>query len=106
MDANGEFACGHTVKSLLKVFLAKGDTTCHSRGRDQYDQMLGVCFYDEGNELNRDLVRYGWAMAYREHSQDYVEEETESKRLKSGLWAGGYTPPWEWRKKMMRETGN
>ena len=28
----------------------------------------------------------------------YVAEEEEAKTLKRGMWAGTFTPPWDWRR--------
>ena len=44
------------------------------------------------------MVRQGWALAYRQFSQDYVDEESEAKTGKAGLWSMDFVEPWEWRR--------
>jgi endonuclease YncB( thermonuclease family) len=52
----------------------------------------------DGEDLNAWLVREGLALAYREFGTDYVRQENEAKAAGRGLWAGTFTPPWEWRR--------
>ncbi len=37
-------------------------------------------------------------MAYRQYGTDYIAEEDKARAAKRGLWAGIFTPPWDWRK--------
>ncbi|MDP9196879.1 MAG: thermonuclease family protein [Pseudomonadota bacterium] len=39
--------------------------------------------------MNAWLVRNGWAVAYRQYSQDYVSDEDSAKGAKKGIWQGG-----------------
>ena len=45
------------------------------------------------------MVRTGHALAYRKYSNKYIVQENIAKRNKSGLWAGSFEMPWNWRKK-------
>jgi hypothetical protein len=47
--------------------------------------------------LNAEMVRSGLALAFRTYSLGYVEQETEAKLAKRGLWSGQFDPPWVWR---------
>lgn len=49
-------------------------------------------------DLNGWLVEQGRGIAYRKYSTPYVAQETAAKAAKRGLWAGTFTPPWDWRK--------
>ena len=44
------------------------------------------------------MVAEGWALAYRQYSDDYVEEEQAARAGHKGLWRGVFVAPWEWRK--------
>jgi hypothetical protein len=44
-------------------------------------------------ELNEAIVELGWAVAYREYSQDYVEAEERAKLRKAGIWNSTFTLP-------------
>ncbi len=52
-----------------------------------------------GEDLNRWLVRAGWAFAYAKYSQDYALDEKASRMARRGAWIGKVDPPWEWRRK-------
>ena len=44
------------------------------------------------------MVANGWALAYRQYSLDYVDEEAAAQNAQAGLWSGEFVPPWEWRR--------
>jgi endonuclease YncB( thermonuclease family) len=44
------------------------------------------------------MVRQGWAIAYRQYGLEYVQDELVAQKASSGMWAGEFVPPWEWRK--------
>src|SRR3546814_5624417 len=43
------------------------------------------------------MVRQGRALAYRQYGTDYVSAEEQAQKDRIGMWAGSFTPPWEWR---------
>ncbi len=57
-----------------------------------------MCFNAEGQDVGAELVREGWALAYRQFSLDYVGEELEAEAAKAGLWSMDFVEPWEWRR--------
>ena len=76
---------------------------CTPRDTDEYGRSVSVC--KNGNtDINAEMVRAGLALAYRRYSNDYVDEETEAKSARRGLWAGEFTPPWDWRRESRAET--
>jgi len=52
-------------------------------------------YYIGDTNLNAEIVRQGWAVAYRRYSEDYVEAENEARMNKRGMWAGEFEMPWE-----------
>ena len=48
-------------------------------------------------DLDAAMVKAGLALAYRQYSEDYVDEEDDARRAKRGMWAGELTPPWDYR---------
>jgi hypothetical protein len=44
-------------------------------------------------QLNEAMVELGWAVAYREYSQDYVEAEERAKLRQAGIWNSTFTMP-------------
>ena len=49
-------------------------------------------------DLNKWMVRNGYAVAYRRYSKDYIEDENYAKKNKTGLWEGNFIHPEKWRK--------
>ena len=71
---------------------------CKAQDRlDRYNRYIGVCFLKELN-LNKWMVRNGYAVAYRRYSKDYIEDEKYAKKNKLGLWSGNFISPDKWRK--------
>jgi hypothetical protein len=48
-------------------------------------------------ELNRTMVRDGWALAFVKYSDRYAADQVAAEAAKAGLWAGSFVKPWEWR---------
>jgi len=70
---------------------------CLGSKRDRYGRLIAVCFVD-GRDINAEMVRQGWAVAYRQYAKDYVGEESEAQSARRGLWQGEFVPPSEWRR--------
>ena len=74
--------------------------TCQQKDIDRYKRIVAVCYMAEGQiDIIGLMVEQGWALAYRKYSEDYVEQEAKAKALRSGVWAGEFMKPWEWRRK-------
>lgn len=68
--------------------------------KDRYQRIIADV-YINGNNLNREMVRAGYAWHFKKYSKDkdYNKLEKEARRNKRGLWLHpSPTPPWEWRK--------
>jgi endonuclease YncB( thermonuclease family) len=97
--------CGAAAANALSDQIARRPVACEERGRDRHGRTLAVCTVD-GEEMNAWLVREGWALAYREYSRDYVDEEAAAKAARRGAWRGTFTPPWKWRAQHPRRPGS
>lgn len=91
-----EWACGQEAIFALAFEMAEHWITCTGDARDAYGQLIAVCTVGP-YDLNARIVRGGWALALRQHSMDYVDEENEAKMARRGVWQGEFVPPWEWR---------
>jgi hypothetical protein len=49
------------------------------------------------------MVSSGFALAYREFGDDYVDEEEHARAAELGVWASEFMPPWEWRRSSQPE---
>ena len=93
-----EYRCGITATEALVKKINKNQVRCIVQDRlDRYKRYIGVCFVGEVN-LNKWMVRNGYAVAYKRYSKDYIEDENYAKKNKLGLWAGNFIYPEKWRK--------
>lgn len=94
----GSWKCGPAAADRLAALVAKRSVTCESRGDDKYGRMLGVCSVD-GNDINAQMVREGYAWAFVKYSQSYVQQEAEARGQRVGIWQGDAEPAWVYREK-------
>ncbi|WP_312895214.1 thermonuclease family protein [Microvirga sp.] len=83
--------------------MGTANVSCEQRDIDRYNRVVAVCSAG-GEDLNGWLVQQGYAVAYRQYSTDYVSHENGAKKAKRGVWAGGFTPPWDWRRGDRRDS--
>lgn len=95
---NTEYPCGAMATSWVTGLTFGHETRCEGDKKGRYGRLLGVCFID-GKNLNSEIVRAGWALAYTRYSRDYLEVQAIAARNRQGIWAGKFTPPWEWRRR-------
>ena len=93
-----EYKCGVKATAALVKKIDGKRVTCKVQDKlDKYKRYIGVCFTG-GVNLNRWMVRNGYAVAYRRYSKDYIEDEKNAKKNKLGLWSGTFIHPEKWRK--------
>ncbi len=98
-QADGEsYRCGEASTDALRVLIGSEPVRCEGDTYDRYKRLIAVCYSGTVN-LNAELVRQGWALAYRRYSKDYISAEKEAQDAKRGMWAGEFEPPWAWRRK-------
>jgi endonuclease YncB( thermonuclease family) len=90
------YGCGKQATRALSNLIAGRSVQCEILGRDDYGRSLGVCMAVEV-ELNRTMVREGWALAFVKYSDRYARDQGAAEVAKVGLWAGSFVKPWEWR---------
>ena len=90
--------------AALEALIDGHGVECRAPDRDRYRyrRWLAVCWRDDGLELNAEMVRLGWALAYRPGDDpfprpEYEPEEAEARVARRGMWRGTFIPPWEWR---------
>lgn len=96
-DAGERWSCGEEATLALTAIVGDQAITCKGEERDKYGRLIAVCFAED-KDLNAEMVRQGWALAYRKYSTDYVPEEADAKAQKIGLWQGRFIAPWDWRR--------
>ena len=92
-----EYRCGEASTDALRVLVGADSVRCEGDAYDRYKRLIATCYSGTLN-LNAELVRQGWALAYRRYSKDYVSAEMEAQDARRGMWAGKFEAPWEWRR--------
>jgi len=104
-DKHGaEYPCGKQAANALRG-LVRQEVSCTSIETDRYGRAVALC--KRGDlEINGEMVRLGWAVAYTRHSLSYVRLEAEARRAKRGIWAGSFEPPEDYRARQHLVQGN
>ena len=94
--------CGRESREHLLHLVAGRPVTCLSSDLDRYGRRLGRCRAGD-TDLNAEMVRSGWAIAYG----GYHREESEARAHGRGLWSGDFVWPEEFRRaaRERREAG-
>ena len=93
---------------MLASTIVRRSAASHTRSgrrtpdRDRYRRWLAICWRDDGLELNAEMVRLGWVLAYRPGNDPfprpkYEPQEAEARAAGREMWRGTFIPPWEWR---------
>ena len=92
-----DYDCGLISKKKLIQKIGNKPVKCILLGKDRYKRYLAKCLKDS-LDLNRWMVRNGYAVAYRKYSKLYILDENFAKQEKLGLWKGTFVKPEKWRK--------
>ncbi len=93
---NIEYSCGKQAANTLRALVKGQQVTCSSIDSDRYGRAVSVCKIGT-LDLNAEMVKQGWAVAYSKHSLNYVGLEGAARRAKRGIWAGTFEEPEDYR---------
>ena len=98
LNTKGErWTCGVAARDELIKHTDNKSWTCHPRQTvDRRGRTVARCDVD-GEDIQKWLVRNGWALAYTRVSHDYDADEKEAREAKAGMWQGAFIAPWDWR---------
>jgi endonuclease YncB( thermonuclease family) len=88
--------CGEAATAKLTELVAARRLDCTERDVDNYGRTVARCTAGS-TDLAAELARSGLALAYRQYSDDYVDEEADARAARRGAWAGEFEEPWDWR---------
>ena len=94
---NQEWACGKESTSALKKLINNQLINCKIKSIDRYNRYVAICFANKIN-LNKLMVKKGWATSYKYYSMDFILEEESARLNKEGIWRGTFEDPYEFRK--------
>lgn len=101
-------AFGTKSKEALSHLVFDRTVRVESSGTDRYGRTLGTLWIGE-TDANREMVRLGYAWAYRKYLRDdaLLEVEASAQSARRGLWADkAPIPPWEFRKASRESSGD
>jgi endonuclease YncB( thermonuclease family) len=104
-DSGRSFDCGRDARSALQSIIGRAEIDCSSSTKDRYGRKLAYCTKGE-IDINAEMVRQGWAIAYERHITSYTLVQLEAERTKRGLWAGTFEAPEDYRKRHRRTEGS
>ena len=97
LNTTGErWTCGAAARDELIKHAETKSWTCHVGRIDRRGRSIARCEVD-GEDIQKWLVRNGWALAYPRQSHDYDSDEAAAREAKAGMWQGAFIAPWDWR---------
>ena len=97
-----DWPCGQAATTAVDELVGTDPVACDVHGYDRWNRALAVC-YQNGVDLNAEIVRSGWALAWYPEtgavvgpSYEAAQEEAELKA--AGIWQGAFLDPWAWRR--------
>lgn len=95
-ENQAKYPCGKLAKDALSALLKNKVIKCKWNELDRYGRSASFC-RDGESDINGEMVRKGWAVAYRKYSNAYVQLEREAKAAQRGIWQGQFEMPSDYR---------
>jgi endonuclease YncB( thermonuclease family) len=90
------WTCGVASRDELTKHVDNRSWTCHVERTDRRGRSIARCEV-EGEDIQKWMVRNGWALSYPRVSHDYDADEAAAREAKAGMWQGAFIAPWDWR---------
>jgi endonuclease YncB( thermonuclease family) len=104
LNTNGErWTCGIAARDELAKYTEGKSWVCHTRAIDRRGRTVARCEVG-GEDIQKWLVRSGWALSYTRVSHDYDADEAAAREAKAGMWQGAFIAPWDWRERNKKTT--
>jgi endonuclease YncB( thermonuclease family) len=105
LDNQGErWSCGIAARDELIKHADNKPWICHAgQNADRRGRIVARCEVD-GQDIQKWLVRNGWALSNVRFSHDYDEDEKAAREAKAGMWQGAFIAPWDWRARNKKTT--
>ena len=95
---NSIWPCYDITVRFLESLTDLGETNCKIIKKSRMNRVFGICEV-LGIELNKELVKKGYAFARIKQTKKYLENEKIEKEKKLGLWQSKFIKPWLWRQR-------
>jgi endonuclease YncB( thermonuclease family) len=104
LNNSGErWTCGVAARDELIKHVGTKSWTCHAKQTDRRGRQIARCEVD-GEDIQKWMVKNGWALAYVRFSHDYDADEKAARDAKAGMWHGAFIAPWDWRVRNKKTT--
>jgi endonuclease YncB( thermonuclease family) len=97
-QAGARWKCGIAARQYLKARAGSRWWKCKAVRKDRYGRLLADCRVD-GDDIAREMVQNGWALASTTGSASYVSTEAEGGGSGAGGWWVAFVSPRDWRKR-------
>ncbi len=94
---------GDDATKKLKRLVLGQSVNVQLKGRKTHGREVCI-IRKNGTDINREMIRSGYAWAYRKflerpYASEYISAEDDARANRRGLWQqNNPTPPWEWRR--------
>lgn len=98
-DAAGrDWTCGKAARASLEQMLRKPGVSCIAEAKDSYGRSVVTCSSSGTKDIGAAQVAKGMAVSNEYYEvRSYGDEEDAARDAKSGIWAGTFVRPSEWR---------
>ncbi|WP_430474442.1 thermonuclease family protein [Thalassospira lucentensis] len=90
-------ACGAEAWQVTTNLLVATPVTCEVRGKNRYHRNMAVCRNANGVDIGQSLIIRGMAVARTDEMPEYSSVEDRARQARTGVWAGQFIDPFEWR---------
>ena len=94
-------AFGQKAKQYASDLCFGKQVKLQKTGEDRYGRTLGYIILPDGRNLNKEMLKAGYAWHYKKYNQskELADLEEEATKAKRGLWADpNPMAPWDFRK--------
>jgi endonuclease YncB( thermonuclease family) len=88
-----QWKCGIDAKNHLTKLINANKVVCLLIDKDRYKRSLSICYSSQHQNLNAEMVKAGYAVAYTRYSSMFVPYEKEARQKQNGIWSGKFKMP-------------
>ncbi len=81
--------CGEMATFALAEIVEEHWITCKGETVNHYKRRIAAC-YAGPYDINAKMVKRSWALAYRQYSMDYMDEEADARGRGVSMWQGSF----------------
>ncbi len=93
-----QWKCGIDAKNHLTKLINANKVVCLLIDKDRYKRSLSICYSSQHQNLNAEMVRAGYAVAYTRYSNMFAHYDKEARQKQNGIWSGKFKMPERYRK--------